>query len=69
MEKMSMIYETLLSLHAELVLDDAIREFKKKRLYEEIDLALQQGDESNFLKLTEELIRIQDEWNNRRTAS
>lgn len=55
MEKMSMIYETLLSLHAEMVLDDALRRYKQKRLYEQIDSALQAGDQVSFLELTNEL--------------
>lgn len=59
MEKMSMIYEALLSYHAELVLDEAIRRFKENRLYEQIDLALQNGDERRFLELTEELKKLQ----------
>ena len=55
MEKMSMIYEALLSLHADMVLDESIRSFKEKWLYEQIDLALQRGDERQFLELTEQL--------------
>jgi uncharacterized protein YpiB (UPF0302 family) len=55
MEKMSMIYEALLSLHADMVLDESIRRFREKWLYEQIDLALQKGDERQFLELTAQL--------------
>jgi uncharacterized protein YpiB (UPF0302 family) len=55
MEKMSMIYEALLELHAERVLDEALRRFQIKRLNQEIDFALQQGDQEMFLSLTNEL--------------
>ena len=51
-EKMSMIYEALLSLHAEMVLDDALRSFRIRRLYEQIDRALMSKDQETFLKLT-----------------
>ena len=30
---MSMIYEALLELHAEMVLDEAIRQFQEQKLY------------------------------------
>ena len=33
MDKMSMIYEALLELHAEMVLDEAIRHFQVRKLY------------------------------------
>ncbi len=33
-DKMSMIYEALLELHAEMVLDEAIRQFQEQKLYE-----------------------------------
>lgn len=55
MEKMSMIYEALLELHAEMVLDEAIRNFQEKKLYEEIDKALQLRDETAFRLLTDRL--------------
>lgn len=55
MEKMSMIYEALLGLHAEMILDEAMREYKVKRLYEDIDRALQNGDQETFLELTSQL--------------
>jgi len=61
MEKMSMIYEALLGLHAEMILDAAMREYRVKRLYEEIDRALQNGDQESFLRLTGELREILQE--------
>lgn len=54
-EKMSMIYEALLSLHAEMVLDEALRSFRIRRLYEQIDRALLSKDQESFLKLTAQL--------------
>ncbi|GIQ67573.1 IDEAL domain-containing protein [Xylanibacillus composti] len=61
MEKMSMIYDALLSLHAEMVLDQALREFRLRQLYEAIDEALQYGDEATFLKLTDDLRALQNQ--------
>lgn len=55
MDKMSMIYEALLELHAEMVLDEAIRHFQVRKLYEEIDDALSRRDETSFRMLTERL--------------
>ena len=54
-DKMSMIYEALLELHAEMVLDEAIRQFQEQKLYEEIDKALLRRDEPSFRMLTEQL--------------
>jgi len=51
-------YETMLGLAAELALDEALREYRKERLYGEIDDALAQGDSESFLRLTEELKTI-----------
>lgn len=47
--------QAVLSLMAELVLDESIRTFKAERLYVEIDHALANKDESTFLELTNEL--------------
>ncbi|MEK8127378.1 IDEAL domain-containing protein [Paenibacillus filicis] len=55
MGKMNVTNDTMLSLFAEMVLDEAVRNFKEKRLYQEIDHALASGDESSFLALTTEL--------------
>lgn len=55
MDKMSVIYEALLELHAEKVLDEAIRKFQVQRLYQEIDDALRTGDQESFLSLTTKL--------------
>jgi uncharacterized protein YpiB (UPF0302 family) len=55
MEKQVPVYETLRNLMAELILDEAIREYRQKELYREIDMALEQGDEEAFLALTNEL--------------
>lgn len=59
MEKMSMIYEALLGLHAEMVLDEALRKHREKMLYEQIDMALLSGDQESFLELTKQLKDLQ----------
>lgn len=66
MNKMSMIYEALLELHAEMVLDDAIREFEERRLYEAIDEALMRKDERSFIALTTKLKSLQTLKQNKR---
>lgn len=55
MGKMYASYEAMLSLYAELFLDEAIRKHKEEYLYKEIDKALAKRDEQSFLALTEEL--------------
>jgi uncharacterized protein YpiB (UPF0302 family) len=55
MGKMNVSNDKMLSLFAEMVLDDSIRKYKEQYLYKEIDLALDKGDEVTFLALTTEL--------------
>jgi uncharacterized protein YpiB (UPF0302 family) len=55
MGKMNVSNEKMLSLFAEMVLDESIRKYKEHYLYKEIDLALAKGDEVTFLALTTEL--------------
>ena len=55
MDKIVPANEALRHLMAELILDKAIREYREKELYREIDMALEQGDEAAFLTLTSEL--------------
>lgn len=55
MDKMVPANEALRHLMAELILDKAIREFRERELYREIDMALARGDEGTFLSLTNEL--------------
>jgi uncharacterized protein YpiB (UPF0302 family) len=55
MGKMYASYEAMLSLYAELVLDEAIRKYREKHLYQQIDDALATRDEESFLVLTNEL--------------
>ncbi|WP_406627312.1 IDEAL domain-containing protein [Paenibacillus caseinilyticus] len=45
----------MLSLLAEMVLDEAVRSYKEQALTQEIDVALATGDEASFLALTTEL--------------
>lgn len=55
MERQNLVKDNLLELLAELVLDQAIRDFNKKKLYEAIDAALMKGDKENFIELTNQL--------------
>ncbi|MCI3920304.1 IDEAL domain-containing protein [Paenibacillus sp. TRM 82003] len=55
MDKMVPANEAMRHLMAELILDKAIREYREKELYREIDMALARGDEATFLLLTSEL--------------
>jgi len=55
MDKMVPANEALRHLMAEMILDHAIREYREKELYREIDMALANGDEAAFLMLTNEL--------------
>ncbi len=55
MDKIVPSHDNLRSLFAELILDQAIREFREKELYREIDQALAEGDQATFLLLTHEL--------------
>jgi len=58
MGKMYASYEAMLSLYAELILDEAIRKNREKNLYKEIDDALANRDQETFLALTAELRSI-----------
>ena len=51
-------YEAMLSLAAEMVLDEALRVYRKERLYAEIDKALDNRDADGFRRLSEELRTI-----------
>ncbi len=60
MKKMSIIYEALLELHAEMIWDQSIRNYREKQLQEEIDRALLARDQEKFYKLTEELKQLKN---------
>lgn len=53
--KQYVVHHQLLSLMAEIVLDQAVRDYELNRLYKEIDQALEDRNEERFLILTEEL--------------
>ncbi|MCZ8520516.1 IDEAL domain-containing protein [Paenibacillus sp. KR2-11] len=55
MGKMNVTGDMMLSLLAEMVLDEAVRSYKEQALTQEIDVALATGDEASFLALTTEL--------------
>jgi uncharacterized protein YpiB (UPF0302 family) len=59
MEKQDVVHGTVLGLLAEMVLDEALRNFRKKKLYTQIDEALKLGDQNKFMELTNELKELQ----------
>lgn len=60
MDKMKATYEIMLALAAEMALDEALRHYREKKLYGEIDSALAEGDEVAFRLLTDELKMLQN---------
>jgi uncharacterized protein YpiB (UPF0302 family) len=58
MDKIKVYYETMLGLAAEMVLDEAVLNFRREKIYAAIDSALAHGDENTFLRLTDELKSI-----------
>lgn len=55
MDKQNVVQDSLLSLMAEIVLEQSLQASRKKRLYEQIDDALANGDKEQFLRLTAQL--------------
>ncbi|GAB7387536.1 ReoY family proteolytic degradation factor [Bacillaceae bacterium] len=63
MERQDVVHDVVLELMAEIVLDRALRSFKREKLYQEIDRALAEGNKEAFLALTEELRALSaDDW-------
>ena len=60
MDNMKVAYETMLGLAAEMVLDEALRNYRTEKIYNAIDNALAQGDVESFRRLTDELKAIQE---------
>ncbi|BAU28875.1 IDEAL domain-containing protein [Aneurinibacillus soli] len=58
-QKPSILNPSMLSLLAEMVLDEAIYKYRTESLYKRIDEALENKDEANFNRLTTELKQIQ----------
>jgi uncharacterized protein YpiB (UPF0302 family) len=58
MEKHDLVHDHLLSLFAEMLLDQAVKEFQQRELYKKIDHALEVRDEQAFLQLSEQCIKI-----------
>lgn len=46
------------SLFAEMVLDKALRDFRKEKIQMKIDLSLRDKNKAEFLRLTEELKKV-----------
>lgn len=55
MDKFDSNYSLLLSVYADMIIEESIRDFWQERLYAEIDAALSTGDEERFLILTTKL--------------
>ena len=55
MDKKDVNLSLMLSVYADMIIEESLCNFQKKRLYQEIDSALSVGDEEKFLQLTEEL--------------
>jgi len=49
----------MLGLAAEMVLDEALRNYRTEKIYDAIDEALERGDAESFRRLTDELKAIQ----------
>lgn len=60
MEKQDYVQDSVISLFAELILDQVVREYREKDLYRKIDEALVRGDEKQFLQLTEQWLAIME---------
>jgi uncharacterized protein YpiB (UPF0302 family) len=61
MERQDLVQDQLLSLFAEMLLDQAVRRFQKKQLYAKIDESLKKQDKNAFLELSTELKKLLDE--------
>ncbi|MBT2734051.1 IDEAL domain-containing protein [Bacillus sp. ISL-7] len=46
------------SLFAEMVLDKALRDFRKEKIQKKIDLSLRDKNKAEFIRLTEELRKV-----------
>lgn len=55
MDNIKVAYAAMLGLAAEMVLDEALRNYRLEQLSESIDKALAQGDAESFKRLTDEL--------------
>lgn len=58
-DKMNIQYEAMLGLTAELILDEAIRNYQRDKLQRAIDEALASGDEEQFYELTKKLQELE----------
>lgn len=59
MDKMKVTYEAMLSLAAEMVLDEAVFKFQTEQLSNAIDKALADGDEDTFHRLVKRMNELQ----------
>lgn len=57
-DKMNVKYEAMLGLTAELILDDAIKNYQRSKLETAIDEALATGDEHSFYELSNRLKQL-----------
>jgi uncharacterized protein YpiB (UPF0302 family) len=61
MERQDLVQDQLLSLFAEMLLDQSVRRFQKKQLYAKIDESLKNQDKITFIKLSKELKKLLEE--------
>jgi uncharacterized protein YpiB (UPF0302 family) len=61
MERQDLVQDQLLSLFAEMLLDQAVRRFQKKQLYAKIDESLKNQNKQEFLVLSAELKQLLEE--------
>lgn len=60
MDKQKFVQDSLLSLMAEIVLEQSLKSYQKERLYVLIDETLKKGDREKFYTLTEQLKQLLD---------
>ncbi|HIW35236.1 MAG TPA: IDEAL domain-containing protein [Candidatus Paenibacillus intestinavium] len=58
MDKMNVKYEVMLALTAEMILDDALKNYQRNKLETKIDEALATGDEHLFYELSTQLKQL-----------
>jgi uncharacterized protein YpiB (UPF0302 family) len=54
MDKLKVNYEVMLGLSAEMILDEALLNYRSAKIYAAINDALEAGDRESFQKLSEE---------------
>lgn len=58
-DKINSSYETMLELNAELFISELIKQQKRVKLYEQIEVALIERDKETFIELTNQLKELE----------